>query len=124
MLALLGRQNGDDPSWPWDSERLLTPFFEREVAERGLTVQRFLGKKGDVLIWHSRLVHRGSPPDRPSAERRALIAHYSAVSRRADMPAVRRHAGGGLYFALRSTAPRNGNSARGMLKRLLHSFRR
>jgi len=40
------------------------------------------------------------------------------------MPAVRRHAGGGLYFALRSTAPRNGNSARGMLKRLLHSFRR
>jgi hypothetical protein len=27
-----------------------------------------------------------------------MIAHYSAVSRRTDMPTVRRQPGGGLYF--------------------------
>ena len=128
VLALLGRENGDDPSWPWDSERLLTPFFEREIAERGLAVERFLGGKGDVLVWHSRLVHRGSPPERRRAERRAMIAHYSAVNRRRDMPVVRRHPGGGLYFALRGGAPRTSSIRDVRIKRfvtwLRHSFRR
>jgi 2-polyprenyl-3-methyl-5-hydroxy-6-metoxy-1,4-benzoquinol methylase len=100
VLELLGYANGDDPSWPWASERLLTPFFEREIAAAGLKADRFLGKKGDVLIWHPRLVHRGSLPDRHDAERRSMISHYSAISRRSDMPQVRRHPGGGQYFVL------------------------
>jgi 2-polyprenyl-3-methyl-5-hydroxy-6-metoxy-1,4-benzoquinol methylase len=100
VLELLGYANGDDPSWPWASERLLTPFFEKEIAAAGLKVERFLGKKGDVLIWHPRLVHRGSLPDRHDAERRSMISHYSAISRRSDMPNVRRHPGGGQYFVL------------------------
>ena len=100
VLAQLGYANGDDPSWPWASERLLTPFFEQEIARSGLRTERFLGGRGDVLIWHSRLVHRGSLPDRPNAERRSMIAHYSAISRRADMPRTRRHPGGGQYFHL------------------------
>ncbi len=98
ILKLLGRTDGDDPSWPWESERLLTPFFEAEIARRGAKVERFLGNKGDVLIWHARLVHRGSMAARPGAERRSMIAHYSAVSRRSDMPVTRRHPGGGFYF--------------------------
>ncbi|MDB5396055.1 MAG: hypothetical protein JWM91_3561 [Rhodospirillales bacterium] len=100
VLEKLGYANGDDPSWPWASERLLTPFFEQEIARTGLKPQRFLGAKGDVLIWHSRLVHRGSLPDRPDAERRSMISHYSAISRRADMRRVCRHPGGGQYFYL------------------------
>jgi len=100
VLELLGYDNGDDPSWPWASERLLTPFFEREIASTGLKPERFLGAKGDVLIWHSRLVHRGSLPERPNAERRSMIAHYSAISRRADMRRTRQHPGGGQYFFL------------------------
>jgi hypothetical protein len=100
VLELLGYANGDDPSWPWASERLLTPFFEKEIAAAGLKAERFLGNKGDVLIWHPRLVHRGSLPDRHDAERRSMISHYSAISRRSDMPNVRRHPGGGQYFVL------------------------
>src|ERR1700722_7405006 len=98
VLSLLGREDNADPSWPWDSERLLTPFFESEITRHGCGIKQFLANKGDVLIWHSRLLHRGSLAERPDAERRAMIAHYSAVSRRSDMPTTRRHPGGGLYF--------------------------
>jgi SAM-dependent methyltransferase len=100
VLEQLGYENGDDPSWPWASERLLTPFFEQEIVRTGLKPERFLGARGDVLIWHSRLVHRGSLPARPNAERRSMIAHYSAISRRADMRRTRQHPGGGQYFYL------------------------
>ena len=100
ILDLLGYEDDGDPHWPWESERLLTPFFEREIKERGVKIERFLGNKGDVLIWHSRLLHRGSPARRAGAERRAMIAHYSAVKYRPDMPYVRQHRGGGLYFVL------------------------
>ena len=119
VLALLGRDNGDDPSWPWDSERLLTPFFDREVTERDVRIERFLGKKGDVLVWHSRLVHRGSPPRRQGAERRAIISHYSAAGRRRDMRDVRRHPGGGLYFALARAATTNGPAGATGVKRVV-----
>jgi 2-polyprenyl-3-methyl-5-hydroxy-6-metoxy-1,4-benzoquinol methylase len=98
VLSLLGRKDNEDPNWPWDSERLLTPFFQSEIAQRGSKVERFLGGKGDILIWHPRLVHRGGMAERPGAERKAIITHYSAVSRRSDMPVTRRHPGGGLYF--------------------------
>jgi hypothetical protein len=98
VLQQLDCASTDDPSWPWRSERLLTPFFEQEIERRGAAIERFLGDKGDVLVWHARLLHRGSLATRPDAERRSMIAHYTAVSRRTDMPVVRRHPGGGLYF--------------------------
>jgi ectoine hydroxylase-related dioxygenase (phytanoyl-CoA dioxygenase family) len=98
VLQQLGNANADDPAWPYESERLLTPFFEQEIKKRRVVVEPFLGNKGDVLVWHARLLHRGSLPKRRDAERRSMIAHYSAVSRRTDMPTVRRQPGGGLYF--------------------------
>jgi SAM-dependent methyltransferase len=98
MLKLLGHEDGSDPYWPAESERLLTPFFEDQIKRRGVQVERFLGNRGDVLIWHARLLHRGSLPMRPSAERRSIISHYSALTHRADMPVRRRHPGGGWYF--------------------------
>ena len=100
VLRQLGADSGDDPTWPARSERLLTPFFEREIRTRGAAMQRFLAEKGDVLIWHARLVHRGSLPQRLGAERRSIIAHYSGASRRPDMFGVRSHSGGGLYFLI------------------------
>jgi ectoine hydroxylase-related dioxygenase (phytanoyl-CoA dioxygenase family) len=93
-----------EENWPWHSERLLTPFFEAELDRRQLPAERFLGRRGDVLIWHSRLLHRGCPPRKPGAERRALIAHYSGANRRLDMGTTRRHGTGGLYFLLKHEA--------------------
>jgi len=101
VISLLGLDSSDR-TWPSRSERMLTPFVECEIARRGLEVERFLGDKGDVLIWHARLAHRGSHAERPGAERRAIISHYSALTRRSDMPVVRRHPGGGHYFVLTS----------------------
>jgi len=109
VLKELGFENGDDKNWPWDSERLLTPFFEREIKARGARVERFLGKKGDVLIWHARLLHRGSLAERPGAERKSLIAHYSGITRRPDMPYTKRHEDGGYYFYIQET-PKTGPS--------------
>ena len=120
VLKLLGYEDGDDPYWPWESERLLTPFFEREIEMQGLRPERFIANKGDVLIWHSRLVHRGSRPERVGAERRAIISHYSAVRLRRDMPVVRRHPGGGLFFELGEAS--NDGLGKGLVSKLKSLF--
>ncbi len=72
--------------WATYSERFVAPAIEIEIKERGIAPVRFLGGKGDVLIWHSRLMHRGTAPRRPNLERRSLIVHYSGVNHRSDMP--------------------------------------
>lgn len=99
MLAALG-QNAADPAWPKHSERILTPLYEEKIANEKLETFKFVAKRGDVLLWHGRLVHRGSPPEVTGLERRGLIAHYSTIERRHDMPQVARHREGGQYFVL------------------------
>lgn len=96
VLKLLDHDGSDD-AWPSWSEALLAPFFESEILRRNAPVEEFLGERGDVLIWHARLLHRGSLATQPGARRKALISHYSAIDRRPDMgPATRRESGG--YF--------------------------
>lgn len=98
VRRFLPRREAESPMWPTYSERLLTPIVERRLAETGLQPRQFVPKKGDVLVWHGKLIHRGSRPVDSSLQRRAIITHYSAVDKRPDMPDVRVHAGGGLYF--------------------------
>ena len=71
--------------------------IEAEIRDRGVAPRRFLGRKGDVLIWHGRLMHRGTQPVRTDLERRALIAHYSGISHRPDMPRRETDKSGGVY---------------------------
>lgn len=104
MRAALGA-DGTGPDWPTHSERILTPLFEAELARRDITPTPFLGKRGDVLIWHSRLLHRGSIPNDPTLERRGLIAHFSGINHRPDFPAARQHPAGGWYFPIGGTQP-------------------
>lgn len=89
----------DAPDWPRRSEDLLTPLFEREIALRGAEVVTHLPLRGDVLIWHGRLLHRGSRAGVPGMERRAFIAHFSGVHSREDMPPAQRR-GESWYFPL------------------------
>jgi len=106
MLEALG-EDGTDDSWPYRSEELLTPFFEREIAARDLRVEQFVPTKGEILLWHPRLLHRGSTPKNPELERRAIIAHYSGINHRSDMPAPVRYDGDwhvGHYFPIGATA--------------------
>lgn len=90
-----------DPEWPAHSETLLTPLVQEEIVKRGAEVVTYLPKRGDVLIWHSRLYHRGTVPNVEGAYRPALIAHFSGVNHRQDMaPAIQHPVHGGWYFPL------------------------
>lgn len=103
VLAVMA-EDGRDPDWPWRSEAILGPLYDAEIAQRGAEVRQFTAEKGDVLIWHANLVHRGSVPRNPDLERRTLISHYSLVSARHDMSgtatAWKTDHADGVYFAL------------------------
>ncbi|MCB8879289.1 phytanoyl-CoA dioxygenase family protein [Acidisoma cellulosilytica] len=84
-------------SWERYAERFVTPAVDRKVAESGLPIRQFLGKKGDVLIWHGALMHRGSVANVPLMPRKSLITHYSGINHRPDMAKRKQHEGGGTY---------------------------
>jgi phytanoyl-CoA hydroxylase len=44
--------------------------------ERGLKIENFMAKKGDVLIWHADLMHGGAPIQDPRRTRKSLVAHF------------------------------------------------
>lgn len=96
--------NLSDPMWPQHTEAILTPLVEEETAKRGAEVTTYLPKKGDVLIWHSRLYHRGSVPNLPGAYRGACIAHFSGINHRGDMPTAEQHPNGGWFFPIHQQA--------------------
>jgi hypothetical protein len=100
VLAHLSPEEASKDSWPKASERLLTPQIEEEIRMSALPIKQFIPNKGDVLIWHARLMHRGSTPKIPGTERRAIITHYSAIAKRLDMPVVANHKEQGSYFVL------------------------
>jgi hypothetical protein len=98
MIRLLPETSWQDPMWPWHSERLLTPFFEREIDTHELPVEQFIADKGDILIWHSRLLHRGSPPLNPGTLRKAIISHYTSVKHCGNLRRVHKHGAKGYYL--------------------------
>lgn len=96
----LSAEERADWKWPKIAERFVTPAYEQEIIRSGLPVESFLGQRGDVLVWHGRLVHRGSRPRVPGMTRRGLIAHYSEVHKRPDMETVAWTRGGSPLFLL------------------------
>ena len=88
----------------------MTPLFEQLIEDADLQIEDFIAKKGDVLLWHSRLMHRGSTPNDPDIQRRSCIAHYSGITHRPDMPVALSRLGGkhgyelnGYYFPINQT---------------------
>jgi hypothetical protein len=88
-------------SWPTVSESFVVPAIEAEVERRGVGVQRFIAKRGDVLIWHGRLMHRGSRPNQAGMLRKSLICHYSGINHRRDLPTRAQDANGQLYAVVK-----------------------
>lgn len=66
--------DGDEPHWTWS----------REIEQRAqqLGVQRFLPKKGDILVWHALLAHGGAPIFDKNLTRQSLVGHYCPRSAR------------------------------------------
>ncbi len=83
--AELSRQENGVNHWPKYAERFVTPAIEAAIARERAPLRAFLAEKGDVLIWHGRLMHRGSTPKQAGRERRSLITHYSGAGHRPDM---------------------------------------
>jgi ectoine hydroxylase-related dioxygenase (phytanoyl-CoA dioxygenase family) len=73
-----GRLNAIDAEMPKCFE-----YVRGEVEKRGLKPATFLGRKGDVFIWASQLLHGGSPINDPKRTRKSLVTHYWRAS---DMP--------------------------------------
>jgi hypothetical protein len=88
-----------DHRWPRYSEKLLTHVFEYVIERNGAEVISYTPEKGDVLLWHGRLLHRGSEPKNPNILRKALIAHYSGINHRQDMPKAQK-SGDGWFFPI------------------------
>lgn len=98
---LIGRHvDLNDPQWPEHSERVLTPLFTEEITRRAVEPVSHLPEKGDVLIWHGRLLHRGSIANTPGMYRPGFIAHFSGINHRHDMPRAVQHPAGGWYFPI------------------------
>jgi ectoine hydroxylase-related dioxygenase (phytanoyl-CoA dioxygenase family) len=49
--------------------------LEQRAAQRGIRKTPFVAKKGDVLVWHSDLVHGGNPVSRVTT-RKSIVTHY------------------------------------------------
>lgn len=78
--------------------------LHEQAAERGLELERFTPRKGDVLMWSADLAHGGSAITRPGATRQSLVCHYCPAdvrpyyfSYKADRRGTREHAPGQLY---------------------------
>ncbi|EGY01066.1 phytanoyl-CoA dioxygenase [Nitrospirillum viridazoti Y2] len=73
----------------WNHEKDGNPPHDAHLAnlrqwaqERGLPMQQFLPKKGDVLFWHADLPHGGNQITVPGRTRKSLVTHYCPVSLR------------------------------------------
>ena len=98
VKKILPRNHRARTDWPILTQDAVAEAMEAEIARRGAKVERFLAKKGDVLIWHSCLVHRGSQPKNSALLRKAVIAHYSSIHRRPGFKPAVKTSEGGWYF--------------------------
>ncbi len=68
--------------------RAFEDYLQKECEELQLQRITFTPKKGDVLIWHSALVHGGSPRANRGRTRKSIVSHYSTAE---AYPFDRRH---------------------------------
>lgn len=51
-----------------------------QAKARGIEIERFIAKKGDILIWHADLAHGGARSTIPGQTRKSLVTHYCPFS--------------------------------------------
>lgn len=52
--------------------------WQSMLEESGLQAQKYLAKKGDILVWHENLMHAGRPRVDMSVSRRSIVTHNFA----------------------------------------------
>jgi phytanoyl-CoA hydroxylase len=80
-------------------------YLENTCREFGLEKVQFTPKKGDVLIWHSALVHGGSTRNNLALTRKSMVTHYTTRDaypfdrRHPQTPPVTVQRHSGIYYA-------------------------
>jgi hypothetical protein len=69
-------EDGNDKHQEW------ARWLYTETERRGLSVESFLARRGDVLIWHADLAHGGRPIVDPTLTRQSLVGHFCPAGRR------------------------------------------
>lgn len=59
--------------------RAAMKFHDEESARRGLATKRFLARRGEVLLWHSALLHGGAAVGNDAPTRKSFVVHYSTM---------------------------------------------
>ena len=54
-------------------------YHDEECARRRLSAKMFEAKRGDVLVWHSALLHGGGPVGDEKLTRKSFVVHYSTM---------------------------------------------
>jgi ectoine hydroxylase-related dioxygenase (phytanoyl-CoA dioxygenase family) len=89
-------------------------FYDDELRKSGLPSKQFLAKRGDVLIWHSALMHGGAQPLSPERTRKSFVIHYSSLrTQPTRLGAVREAGGGQSVYETSQILERNGAYAFG-----------
>jgi hypothetical protein len=55
-------------------------FHDEQCKRRGLEPKLFLARRGQVLFWHSALLHGGGPVGDEHLTRKSFVVHYSTLS--------------------------------------------
>jgi len=81
VIKYLTREAYENPHgkyefWAHLAEYFVNPACVDYMRRCGATPHAFLAERGDVLVWHGGLLHRGSYRRNPALSRPALIAHY------------------------------------------------
>lgn len=92
--------------------------MKSECEKMGLKPRRFEAKKGDVLLWHSAMVHGGSRVLDRGRTRKSLVSHYSDIKaypsdwRNKGKPPRSVEMNGGVYYEWEALGHREGRYPR------------
>jgi len=83
-------------------------YYDGELRRSGLPERQFLAKRGDVLVWHSALMHGGAPPLSPERTRKSFVIHYSSLRTQPTRLGAVREDGGESVFETSEIVERGG----------------
>jgi hypothetical protein len=75
-----GRKHFDGSQDTHENHQAWARYLVDQAAISPRGVERFLAKKGDILVWHADLAHGGSPVTDPSLTRQSLVGHFCPQS--------------------------------------------
>ena len=83
-------------------------FYDEQLRRSGLPTHHFLAKRGEVLVWHSALMHGGAQPLSPERTRKSLVVHYSTLRTQPTRLCAVREDGGDSVFETSEILERGG----------------